>query len=210
MRRWVALALAGMLAACAGRVVPPGEPGRAPGGHGVPGTGRLPGAAHAAIEVQLLEARAGIGGDHRLRAGHGVLRRQVLPRVRSQVVAAQDDPAARHADAVRDAVDELAEAVRRHAGVAAVLVDLVARRLDQGRAAVLHGLQQRRLDDHFMRRAYGHDAHSTRNATLGRKRDQGVRAHAPAPAMKASSSAKLDVPSIGPRTPTARAPLALA
>ena len=72
------------------------------------------------------------------------------------MVATEHDAIARQADAIRNAMDEVAEVRRRHAGIAAVLVDLVGGRLDQReRRIVSQGMRQRRLDRQRVRGTYG-------------------------------------------------------
>ncbi len=127
--------------------------------------------------MQLLVAGRGIGSDHLARLGHRRIRRQVLPRVRAEMVAAQDHLRAVEPDRVRDAPDQVAEVGRPHAGIAAILVDLVAGRLDQGRAAIRHRLSQRRLDHQRMRRAHRGDADGLAGLTPASQRQQGLRAH---------------------------------
>ena len=60
-------------------------------------------------------------------------------------------------DLVRDAEDELTEVRRTQTGVAAELVDLVRRRLDQHVATVGGGLRDGCLDHGRMRRTHGVD-----------------------------------------------------
>lgn len=108
-----------------------GKPRSAFRRHGIWKRHRFAGAAHACIEMQLGEAGPRIGLDHRHGLGHGAFRWQMFPRVWAKVVAAEDDPLLREGDAVGDAGDETGEIGGRHAGIAAVLIDLVAGRLNQ-------------------------------------------------------------------------------
>src|SRR5690606_38276088 len=92
--------------------------------------------------------------------GYRLFRVQRGPRVGAEVVAAEHDPRRVEADLGGDAVDECDEVGRGHAGVAAVLVDLVAGRLeqDEGQAGALR-MAQRGLDDDGVGRAdRGHAA----------------------------------------------------
>ncbi len=158
--------------------------------------------------MQLGEPRRRIGGDHRLGLFHGVIGRQVLPRVRAQVVAAEDDARCVAAGALGRLGDEAAKVVGRHAGIAAILVDLVAGRLDQGRVPEVAGEAERRLDDHGMG---GTDRGDTlRPACVERRGNVEQRVlHDAVPrawAIAACKVARSLVPSMGPRRPTASAP----
>src|SRR5690606_35248427 len=106
-----------------------------------------------------------------------------------------------------------AEIRRPHAGIAALLVDLVAGRLDEHGTVQRAAVPERRADDQRMGDADGGDACRPAGAARIREREKIEAGHdvlAGVAAMKASSSAKVDVPSIGPRTVTVRAPAALA
>ena len=128
------------------------------------------------------------------------------------MVAAEDQLFHIEADFGRDRLDEAAEIGRLHARIAALVVDLVAGRLDQHGRAGFHAFAQRRADHGGMGRADGGDAADTAGLVVAGKLAE--KAHRASPtgvvAMKASSSAKLEVPSIGPFTVTVRAPAALA
>ena len=93
--------------------------------------GRLAEAAHAGVEMDLREARLDVSRDHRLGPLHRFVGRQMLPRIGPEVIAAEDEAGKRKPGRPGDLLDEAAEVRRRHAGVAAFLVDLVAGRLDQ-------------------------------------------------------------------------------
>jgi hypothetical protein len=75
------------------------------------------------------------------------------------VVAAENKTFARQTAAIGDVMDEVAKAHRCHAGIAAVLIDLVRSRFDKGeRHAGPAGVAQRCLDYEGMRGAYGKHA----------------------------------------------------
>ena len=107
-----------------------------------------------------------------------------------------------------DAGDEARKSAGAHAGIAAVLVDLVAGRLDQQRGAVGQRLINAGLEHHRMGGTDRRDAaRACRHGWRARISRSG--AHR-ARARKASSSAMVELPSIGPFLPTASAPAALA
>ncbi len=74
------------------------------------------------------------------------------------MVAAEDQPARIESDLPRDAGHELPKPGRSHAGIAAILVDLVACRLDQNRGPVGHALQESGFDGERVGRADRRDA----------------------------------------------------
>ena len=202
----------GRRAAARGGLGHSSERSGAPGGDLVGERGALSGAAHAGVEMQLGKAGPGVGVDHRLRAPHGLVRGETLPGIGAQMIAPEDDAGGIEADPRRNRLDKGAEVRRGHAGVAALLVHLVAGRLDQGAPSAARRLQQRRFDDQGMRRADRRDA----GLAVGQARaDEGRRAAHCAcledrADRKASSSARLAAPSIGPCLVTASAPLAAA
>ena len=162
--------------------------------------------------MKLGEAGPHKGVDHGFGLAKRLFGRQRLPGVGAEVVAAEDQPARLETDPPRDAGHEIAEARRRHASIAAVLVDLVAGRLDQNRGAVGHALQQGGFDGEGVGRADRRDADARAGMTETGKIRDGVGGHGVGlpDAIKASSSAKLEAPSIGPCRDTASAPLAAA
>ena len=107
------------------------QSGGALGGDFVRQGRRLTGASHAGVEMQLGEAGPGVGLDHRLGPLHRLIGRQMLPWIGTEMIAAEDHSGGIKADARRDTLHESAEISGRHAGIAALLVDLVAGRLDQ-------------------------------------------------------------------------------
>ena len=117
-----------------------GEAGRAMGRHLVGQSRILSATPHAGVEMELGEAGARKGVDHDLGFAQCLFGRQRLPGVGAEMVAAEDQPARVETDLPRDADHEITEARRRHAGVAAILVDLVAGCLDQNRRPVDHAL----------------------------------------------------------------------
>lgn len=108
--------------------------------------------------MQLREARLGEGLDHRLGLRHRILGREMLPRVGPQMISTEDQPVEIETDGPRDALDEVAEVLRRHSGVAAVLVDLVAGRLHEHVAAASEAMAKSRLDHPRMGGADRRDA----------------------------------------------------
>ena len=123
-----------------------GERGGAGDGLVVGQLGGLARAALGAVEVDLGEAGLGIGADHGVGLGHGLLRREVPPGLGAEVVAAEDDRRAVEPGLVGEPVDHGHEVRGRLAGVAAVLVHLVRGRLDHQGAAEGAGEAQRGLD----------------------------------------------------------------
>ena len=187
--------------------------GRARGDRFIGKHGWIVGAGHARIQMHLGEAGARIGIDHRRSLLHRGGGSHVLPRVRSEMIAAEDQAIDRETRFVRMRLDKAAEAGRRHAGVAAVVVDLVAGGLDQHIRAPRRAMAQGSLDDQRMRRADRGDAAflacgaPRRNV---RKPSRRV-THCVFPvAMKASTASSGKMPSIGPLRVTASAPQALA
>ena len=189
------------------------QTGRPLGRHRIGERHRLAGAAHRRVEVQLGEAGPGVGLDHHPRLGHGGLGAEALPGVGAEMVAAEDDAIEGKADAAGDGLDEVAEVGRRHAGIAAVLVDLVAGGLDQHRQAEPVGVAHGRLDDQRVRRTDRRNAFGAGARPPGGDVLQYVLGHLAylvCAAIRASSSARVEAPSMGPDAVTARAPAALA
>jgi hypothetical protein len=127
------------------------------------------------------------------------------------MIAAKNEIATVEADFFGDGPHLRRKIERRHTGVAALVIDLVAGRLNQrGRAGDLAS-SQRRFDDLGVRRADRRDSDDLAGASaLHEDRYRIVHALAPRFAMNASSSAKVEALSIGPLKVTARAPAALA
>ena len=167
--------------------------GRTRGDHLVGEYRRIAGASHAGVEMQLGEAGGGIGIDHRDRLPHRLGGRQMLPRVRAEMVAAKDQAVERNARAGRMLLDEAAEGGRRHAGITALMVDLVACRLDQHIGAMYRAMAERCFDHQRMRRTDRSDAAVPAcRAPAGYFRKSFCReghARVPVSAMKASTSA---------------------
>jgi hypothetical protein len=127
--------------------------------------------------MDLAEAGACVGRDHRLGARDRFLRWQPLPRIRSEMVAAQDDPRRIEADPGCDRLDKTAEVRRRHAGVAPFLVNLVAGGLNKHAPRRSGAVHQGRLDDHRMRAADRRDAGHAFGQTLAHQRGQSSTSH---------------------------------
>src|SRR5579872_36920 len=172
---------------------------------------RLASAAHRGIEVNLRKTGFDKSRDHRIRLCKGCFRRQLSPWIGAEMVAAKYEPVSVETDFPRDRLDMVDEGARGHAGIPAFMIDLVARRLDQDMFVGFYSVAKRSLDDDGMRRTNGSDADLFSHAPSRRKhRDRVLHSGDRRWAMKASSSAKLDAPSIGPLIVTARAPAALA
>src|SRR5690348_1790794 len=123
------------------------------------------------------------------------------------MVAAKDQSRGINPFLTRQLLDENPETGRRHAGIAAELIHLIARRLDQDRRVVIaiageDGAERLRVSG-----APGRDA--PRFASAVGRDDVGKRVHARA-SRNASISGNELLPSIGPTLPTASAPAALA
>ena len=93
------------------------------------------------------------------------------------MVAAEDQALAREADPVGDPVDEGAEVGRGHAGVAALMVNLVAGRLDQHWAVVGLALAKGGLDDDRMGGADGGRADPVARGVAFRQVEEDVAGH---------------------------------
>ena len=94
-------------------------------------------AAHARVEMNLGEAGFDIGPHHVARFAQRFVRRPALPGIGPEMIAAEDDPGEVDAFLAGQAFDESPEGSGRHAGVAAVLVHLVAGGLDQDRVVAV-------------------------------------------------------------------------
>jgi hypothetical protein len=86
---------------------------------------RVIGAGHAAVKVDLGVAGFDVFSDEDVGLGHGGVGGFALPAVGAEVVAAEDDAVAGEVLLVGDGEDHVAEVGGPHAGVAAVLVDLI-------------------------------------------------------------------------------------
>ena len=104
------------------------------------------------------EAGLGILRDHLFGAAHRLFRRQFAPHMRSQMIAAQNELALRQTRPRHQRLDEIAKSGRPHAGIAAILVDLIAGRFDQQQGAVIQRLLGGRPDHPGMRRTDRCDA----------------------------------------------------
>ena len=98
-----------------------------------------------------------IGGQN-ARLVDGRLGRQVFPRVRTDVVGAEQDLAGRQPHVAGQPLDEIAKIGRDHAAVSAVLIDLVDSRFDQHGTALPAGRRHRRAEHPGMAAANGADA----------------------------------------------------
>ena len=133
------------------------------------------------------------------------------------MIAAKQHALGREALFLGDSPYQRGEVGRLHAGVTAVLIDLVGRRFDQREGVVTQRRAERGAQDQRMRRA-DRDGDTALAAPVafelsnkfvecihGKPRNQRA-----ASLRKASSSANVAVPSIGPFFNTAFAPLATA
>ena len=101
--------------------------------------------------MDLAEAGADVVLDHHVGPRHRLLGRQRLPGIGTEMVPTEQDAIASQADAIGNTI-QVTEVGRCHAGIAAVLVDLVRGRFDQReRCARLPGMEERRLDRQRMR-----------------------------------------------------------
>ena len=106
--------------------------------------------------MNLAEARADIVLDQDFGPRHRLLGGQRLPGIRTEMVPTEQNAISRQAGAIGNAMDKVAEARRFHAGVAAILIDLVGRRLDQReRRSGPQDMAKRRHDHQRMRGADG-------------------------------------------------------
>ena len=102
--------------------------------------------------MDLAEARADIVLDQDFGPRHRLLGGQRLPGIGTEMVPAEQNAISRQAGAIGNAMDKVAEARRFHAGVAALLIDLVGRRLNQReRRSGPQDVAKRRLDHQRMR-----------------------------------------------------------
>ena len=96
--------------------------------------------------------------DQLLCAGHGFLFGQILPRQGAEMVAGENDLLLGHTGLGGELHDELIEISRVHAGIAAVLVDLIGGRLDQDRLAGGLRARKRSLQHKLVCAAVGRNA----------------------------------------------------
>ena len=161
--------------------------------------------------MDFREAGFDIGPHHVARFAHRLLRGPVLPWIGPEMVAAEDDATQVDAFLSGQVFDEGFEGGRRHAGVAAVLVHLIAGGLDQDRIVGVamggeHGGERLR-----MRGAPGGDAALLAGAVVGDDRAQRRRGRSCATRQKVfKDRERRALPSIGPTFVTASAPAALA
>ena len=90
----------------------PAAGGRSGGDDLVVEDGRVVGAGHAAVQVDLGVARLDVLGDEDVGLGHGRVCGFALPSVRAEVVAAEDDAVAWESGAIGEAEHEVAESRR--------------------------------------------------------------------------------------------------
>ncbi len=119
---------------------------------------------HTGIQVNFAEPGPHIFLHQHLGFGHGFRRRFLPPGVGAQVIAPQDDSILGKARLRRYTCDELHKIPGHHAGVAPVLVHLVARGFDQHSLVVLSAEFQQRFQNELVGAAYGKNAQA--NACL--------------------------------------------
>lgn len=109
--------------------------------------GGVVGAGHAGVEMELAEAGGCVLSDHDLCGGHGFGGSGLLPGIGAEVIATEEDAFGGKTELCGNVEDEPAEVGGLHAGVAAVLVDLVGGGFDEDWAAVVEGLPNGGADD---------------------------------------------------------------
>ena len=109
--------------------------------------------------MDLAKARRHVFAHHHFGLLQSSRRRQVLPAVGAQVIAAQHHAVVRQAYCGSNRKHTLAEIRGPHSGVTAILVHLVRCGLDQGSAPCVLREAQCRLQHQRMRGAYGIDPH---------------------------------------------------
>jgi hypothetical protein len=107
------------------------EPSRTQGDDLVGDRTAITAAGHTGIQMNLGEAGTHILGDHLLREAHGLFRRLCAPRIRPQVIAAENQPLGRQTGRGDMPEGKIAEGRGTHPGVSAELIDLVAGRFQQ-------------------------------------------------------------------------------
>ena len=112
--------------------------------------GRVVGAAHAGVEMDLGVAGGGEIGHQDLGLRHRGVGGQSRPGIGAEMIAAEDEGCGVEPALGREVADEVAEAGGRHPGIAAVLVHLVAGRFDQHRRAAPARMAQGGLEHHRM------------------------------------------------------------
>ncbi len=142
---------------------------------------RLAAAGHAGIKVDLGEPGLNIKPHQFARPVHGLVRRQPAPWVRSQMVAAKDQLVHGQPGVGGHARQPAHEVGRRHAGIATVLIDLIARRLDHRWPAGSCGMGQNRAQDLFVGGAETGKAHRFAGPVAGNQVVNDAHAIGPCP-----------------------------
>ena len=114
--------------------------------------------AHTGVNVDFGEACQHIAPNQLLRVCHGRVFWKILPCQRPQMVAAAQDAVGGHTFFLCQAIQERPEIGGGHAGVAAVLVDLIGRGLHQDDGIVGFRAAQGGADDERIGAAAGVDA----------------------------------------------------
>ena len=97
-------------------------------------------AGHAGVEMDFLESGAHVSLHHQRGFAHGFRRRFMLPGIGAEMVTAEDEAGGGETAGCGDASDQAMKVLGRHAGVPAVVIDLVGRGLDQQMRAVFERL----------------------------------------------------------------------
>ena len=106
---------------------------------------------HAAIQVDLGESGCDVGLDEPFRVRHSLVRGELLPPVRAEVIPTQNDAPFRQPMTACHAQYELAKVGRDHSRVSTELVDLIRRGLHEEVVLIVERLQHSGLDDERMR-----------------------------------------------------------
>src|SRR6185437_9767817 len=151
---------------------------------------RVARARHRAVEVNLAVARTHILADHDARARKRFVRRQGLPGVGPEMIAAEQDALARQPARIRQRQHQVAELRRPQPRVAALLIHLVRSGLDQGVTARGARVLERGAQRQGMRRADRMDPGSLAAAVAPHELEQ--RFHVPSSGSMVSSAAAMN------------------
>ena len=86
---------------------------------------RITGTGHTAVEVNLFEPGGNISADQLIGFCHGFFSRFILPAVRSEVVAAEDQVFAGKVMFIGQFPHKITEICRGHAGITTELIHLI-------------------------------------------------------------------------------------
>jgi hypothetical protein len=136
---------------------------------------RIAAASHGTIEMNLAEAGYDILTDHFSSLRQCVTRRFVPPGIGTEVIAAEPQLLLAKPCLLRDLEYEATEVRGRHAGIAAELIDLIRRGLDEQGGIECPRLSHGTLNNPRMRRAQG--VHTGLLAPLVSRHDVEQRLH---------------------------------